>query len=152
MIWQSVTISTRQAQQRLFFLRTLWCSKMPKQLFVNFYCCTIKSTLTSCCTVWCSSYTAAADRKNLQRVIKSAQWIIKSAPPRLEKIHSTCLQRHARDPVHPGQASFSALPSGRQRTARTIRQNSPPLAPLRCCRNLKLPDMHPFCDWMDALS
>ena len=69
----------KKAQKRLFHLRTLKCSRLPKKLLINFYNCTIESVLTYGCTVWYSSCTAA-EIKDLQRVVKTAQWIVGSLP------------------------------------------------------------------------
>lgn len=111
----------KKAQKRLFFLRTLRRNRLPQKLLINFYRCTIESILTYACTVWYSSCTAA-ERKDLQRVVKTAQWIVGSPLPHLSDIHSSRLHKRAsniyRDPSHPGHHLFTTLPSGRLRTIR----------------------------------
>uniref|UniRef100_A0A3P8WVL5 Peptidase M12B domain-containing protein n=1 Tax=Cynoglossus semilaevis TaxID=244447 RepID=A0A3P8WVL5_CYNSE len=122
----SWTVNTKniikKAQQRLFFLRTLRKNKLPRPLLKNFYHCTIESVLTYGCTVWHASCTMQ-EKKQLQRVIKTAQWIIGSPLPCLEDIHSDRLLRRARkirdDPAHPGHTLFTTLPSGRLRVLKT---------------------------------
>ncbi|KAF7655800.1 hypothetical protein LDENG_00050640, partial [Lucifuga dentata] len=47
----NTTFLVKKAQQCLFFLRTLRRNKLPQKLLINFYCCTIESILTYCCTV-----------------------------------------------------------------------------------------------------
>ena len=84
---------------------------------------TIKSILTYCITVWFYHCTEA-DRRRLQRVVKTAQRIIGCPLPSLRDIHpSRCLSRAEaiiRDSTHPAHHLFDLLPSGRRyRSIRT---------------------------------
>ncbi|XDV25910.1 hypothetical protein PO909_029736 [Leuciscus waleckii] len=111
----------KKAQQRLFFLRTLRRTGLPQTLLINFYRCTIESVLAYSCTVWFSSCTVE-EKKDLQRVIKTAQRIIGAPLPSLDDIYSSRLQRRAAsiraDPTHSGYTLFDTLPSGRLRVMR----------------------------------
>jgi len=99
--------SLKKAQQRPFFFSEdlTW--------LLNFYHCTTEATFTYCWTVWYSSW-STPDRKNLQQLIKTVQWIIRSPRPKTEDIHSARLQRH---PTDPGHSLFFLLPSGRPKTS-----------------------------------
>ena len=113
----------KKAQQRLFFLRRLRKAKLPSQLLINFYRSTIESILCYCSTVWFSSCTAG-NRKDLARVVKTAQWIVGAQLPSLDSVYASRLRRKAssiaRDPTHPGHRLFVPLPSGRRfRTLKT---------------------------------
>ncbi|KAF7668955.1 hypothetical protein LDENG_00267500 [Lucifuga dentata] len=71
----NITALVKKSQQRLYFLRTLRRMDLSQKLLLSFYHCSIESILTYSMLVWFVSCTAA-DRKALQRVIKSAQQII----------------------------------------------------------------------------
>ncbi|KAI4881099.1 hypothetical protein NFI96_007134 [Prochilodus magdalenae] len=88
--------TVRKAQQRLHFLRRLWRVNLPQQLFCNFYRSTVKSILTSCITVWYGSATSA-ERKALQRVVKTAQHITATTLPPIQDIYD---KRHLRKAVN----------------------------------------------------
>uniref|UniRef100_A0A3Q3XE81 Ig-like domain-containing protein n=1 Tax=Mola mola TaxID=94237 RepID=A0A3Q3XE81_MOLML len=47
-----ISHQVRKAQQRLYFLRKLRQTHLPRPLLTNFYRPTIESLLTYCCTVW----------------------------------------------------------------------------------------------------
>ena len=122
----NATCLVKKAQKRLFFLRKLKRNGLPQNLLINFYRSTIESILTYGCTAWYSSCTDA-ERKDLQRVVKTAQWIIGSPLPHLSDIYSSRLHKRAlkisRDPSHPGHHLSESLPSGRLKVikARTNR-------------------------------
>ncbi len=85
------------------------------------------SILTSCATVLFGNC-SAADRKALQRVVKSAQRITGSSFTTIEDIYSkSCRDRAAsiiKDSLHPAHRLFPPLPSGRRLRsirARTVR-------------------------------
>ncbi|KAI4882647.1 hypothetical protein NFI96_005649, partial [Prochilodus magdalenae] len=106
----------RKAQQRLHFLRRLRRVNLPQQLLCNFYRSTVESILTSCITVWYGSATSA-ERKALQRVVKTAQHITASTLPPIQDIYDKrCLRKAAHissDPTHPSHPLFQPLPSGK---------------------------------------
>ena len=107
----------KKAHQRLFFLRRLKKAHLSPQILVNFYRCTIESILTNCIPVWYGSC-SAADRKALQRVVKTAQRITGSSLPTIEAVQGKrCLRRArsiVRDSSHPSHRLFALLPSGRR--------------------------------------
>ncbi|XP_062849614.1 uncharacterized protein LOC134311895 [Trichomycterus rosablanca] len=82
----------KKAQQRLFFLRKLKKAKLPQKLLVNFYRSTIESILTSNFTVWYSSCTAAK-RKDLHRVVKTAQRVIGTELSHLDVLYASRLRK-----------------------------------------------------------
>uniref|UniRef100_A0A3B3BMW9 Alkylated DNA repair protein AlkB homologue 8 N-terminal domain-containing protein n=1 Tax=Oryzias melastigma TaxID=30732 RepID=A0A3B3BMW9_ORYME len=113
----------KKAQQRLFFLRKLKRTGLSSQLLENFYRATIESILCMSATVWYGSCTAK-DRKDLARVVKTAQGIVGQPLPQLDSVYDSRVQRRAgriaADPTHLGHQLFVALPSGkRYRNIRT---------------------------------
>ena len=84
---------------------------------MTIYRSTIKSLLAYSITVWYAGYTVA-DRKRLQRVIRSAEKTIGSPLPSLDDIGSSrCISRTRkiiRDHLHPSHHPLSLLPSGRR--------------------------------------
>ena len=107
----------KKAHQRLFFLRRLKKAHLSPQILVNFYRCTIESILTNCISVWYGSC-SVADRKTLQRVVKTAQRITSSSLPTIEAVQGKrCLRRVysiVKDSAHPCHRLFALLPSGRR--------------------------------------
>ncbi|KAI3375577.1 hypothetical protein L3Q82_003700 [Scortum barcoo] len=83
--WTANTSSLiKKAHQRLFFLRTLKKNHLSTAIPMgNFYRCAIESILTNCITVWYGNC-SVADRKALQRVVKTAQRITKTPLPAIE--------------------------------------------------------------------
>uniref|UniRef100_A0A3P9IWZ8 Reverse transcriptase domain-containing protein n=1 Tax=Oryzias latipes TaxID=8090 RepID=A0A3P9IWZ8_ORYLA len=122
--WATNTSSlVKKAHQRLFFLRTLKKNQLSSSILVNFYRCAIESILTSCISVWYGNC-SVADRKALQRVVKTAQRITGTPLPALEDIQRKRCLRRARsilkDSSHPDHGLFNLLPSGRRfRSLRT---------------------------------
>lgn len=107
----------KKAQQRLFFLRKLKRAGLSSRLLVNFYRATIESILCLSVTVWYGSCTAQ-ERKQLARVVKTAQGIVGCPLPDLDSIYAGRVKKRARaiatDPSHPGQRLFVPLPSGKR--------------------------------------
>ena len=114
----------KKAHQRLFFLRRLKKDHLSPQILVNFYRYT-ESILTNCITVWYGSC-SVADRKSLQRVVKTAQRITDSSLPTIAAVQrKRCLRRArsiVRDSSHPSHKLFALLPSGRR--YRTLRSRT----------------------------
>ncbi|XP_062848890.1 signal peptide peptidase-like 2 [Trichomycterus rosablanca] len=114
--WTTNTSSlAKKAHQRLFFLRTLRKHHLSSAILVNFYHCAIGSILTSSITVWYGNCTVA-NRKALQRVVKTAQRITGTPLPSIEDVQRKRCLRRARnilkDSSHPvvgeyGIAHFS---------------------------------------------
>lgn len=115
----------KKAQRKLFFLRTLKRTGLPQKLLTNFYQTTTESVLCYGCTVWSSSC-SSEERKDLQRIIKTAEKIIGGSLPPLETIYFTRLRNRAKkirsDRTHPGHCFFDTLPSGRLRVMRARTQ------------------------------
>ena len=113
----NISAVVKKAQQQLHFLRVLRRNNLEEKLLVTFYRSTIESVLAYAITVWYAGSTAA-DRKRLQRVIRSAERITGCPLPSLDDISSSrCLsraERIIRDHSHPGHHLFSLLPSGRR--------------------------------------
>ncbi|TQW86691.1 alkylated DNA repair protein domain-containing protein, partial [Clostridioides difficile] len=64
----------KRARQSLSPLRRLKRFGMGPPILKTFYSCTIKRILTGCITVWYGNC-SASDRKALQRVVSTAQYI-----------------------------------------------------------------------------
>uniref|UniRef100_A0A3B1K8G0 Reverse transcriptase domain-containing protein n=1 Tax=Astyanax mexicanus TaxID=7994 RepID=A0A3B1K8G0_ASTMX len=113
----NTTQLVKKAQQRLYFLRRLRKFRMSPKILCNFYSCVIESLLTNCITVWYGN-TTATDRTRLQRVVKTAERIIRTPLPSLQSIyHQRVLRRAAsilKDSTHPQQGLFTLLPSGQR--------------------------------------
>uniref|UniRef100_A0A3Q3MEX0 Reverse transcriptase domain-containing protein n=1 Tax=Labrus bergylta TaxID=56723 RepID=A0A3Q3MEX0_9LABR len=122
--WSTNTSSlVKKAHQRLFFLRTLKRHHLSSAVLMNFYRCVIESILTSSVSVWYGNC-SVADRKALQRVVKTAQRITRCPLPAIEDVQrKRCLRRaHGilKDSSHPAHRLFTLLPSGRRfRSLRT---------------------------------
>ena len=116
----------KKAQQRLHFLRVLKRENLNTQLLVTFYRSSIESLLTYAITVWYSSCTEA-EKKRLQRVVRTAEKIIGCPLPSLLDIYnSRCLSRAqniVKDTSHPGHHLFDLLPSGRRYRSLRSRTN-----------------------------
>ena len=113
----NTTQLVKKSQQRLYFLRRLRKFGMSPDILRNFYSCIVESILTGCITVWYGS-TSALDRRRLQRVVKTAERIIRTPLPSLQSIYHCRVHRRAatilKDPTHPQHGLFTLLPSGRR--------------------------------------
>ncbi|KAK2882760.1 hypothetical protein Q8A73_021693 [Channa argus] len=116
--WSVNTSSiTKKAQQRLYFLRRLRKAHLPPPILTMFYRGTIESILSSCITAWFGNCTVA-DRKTLQRIVRTAEKIIGVSLPSIMHIYTTRCIRKANsivdDPTHPSHTLFTLLPSGKR--------------------------------------
>ena len=105
----------KKPQQRLYFLRKLRKFGLSSKLLSNFYRCTVESLLSNSITVWFGNCTVQ-ERKALQRVIKTAQYICGAAFPSLQDIYNTRDTKRAHNitkDTHP-HTLFTLLPSGRR--------------------------------------
>ena len=94
----NTTALVKKAQQRLYFLRLLQKVNLSQQLLESFYHCSIESILTYDILVWYSG-SSAADKKSLQRVIKTARNIINQQLPSPDDMFtSRCLQKISQHP------------------------------------------------------
>lgn len=107
----------KKARQRLFFLRRLRDFHLPLKVLKNFYSCTIESVLTANICTWFGNSTKQ-DRRDLQRVVRSAERIIQSELPDLLSIYTKRCKSKARkimmDLSHPNNGLFSLLRSGKR--------------------------------------
>ncbi|KAI4876984.1 hypothetical protein NFI96_002431 [Prochilodus magdalenae] len=114
---EHTTQVVKKAQQRLFFLRWLKRFGMDPRILRTFYTCTVESILTGSITTWYESCTAI-ERKALQRVVRTAQYITGVQLPNLLDLYTSCCLRKTRrilkDSTHPSHCLFSQLPSGRR--------------------------------------
>ncbi|KAK2877070.1 hypothetical protein Q8A73_023748 [Channa argus] len=92
--WSVNTSSiTKKAQQRLYFLRRLRKAHLPPPILTMFYRGTIESILSSCITAWFGNCTVA-DRKTLQRIVRTAEKIIGVSLPSIMHIYTTrCIRK-----------------------------------------------------------
>ena len=90
---------------------------MGPQILKRFYSCTIESILTSCITAWYGNC-LASDRKALQRLVRTAQYITGAKLPAIQDLYIRRYQRKAlkmaKDSSHPSHRLFSLLPHGKR--------------------------------------
>ncbi|KAK6310148.1 hypothetical protein J4Q44_G00200290 [Coregonus suidteri] len=90
---------------------------MGPQILKRFYSCTIESILTGCITAWYGNC-LASDRKALQRVVRTAQYITGAKLPAIQDLYTRRCQRKAlkivKDSSHPSHRLFSLLPHGKR--------------------------------------
>ena len=107
----------KRARQSLFPLRRLKRFGMDPQILKMFYSCTIESIMTGCITAWYGNC-SASNRKALQRVVRTAQYINGAKLPAIQDLCTRRCQRKALKIVidfsHPNHRLFSLLPNGKQ--------------------------------------
>jgi len=117
----NTTALVKKAQQRLHFLRRMRRASLSPSALTIFYRGAIESILTSSLSVWYGSC-HIADQKALQRVVRTAEKITRSALPPIQDLYPSRCQRRAiniiKDPTHPSHTLFTLLPSMRCRTTR----------------------------------
>jgi hypothetical protein len=90
---------------------------MDPQILKMFYSCTIESILTGCITTWHGNC-SASDRKALQRVVCTAQYITRAKLPDIQDLYTWQCQRKAqklvKDSSNLSNRLFSLLPHGKQ--------------------------------------
>ncbi|CDQ99295.1 unnamed protein product [Oncorhynchus mykiss] len=88
---------------------------MSPQILRKVYSCTIESILTGCFTAWYGNC-LASDRKTLQRVVRTTQYITGAKLPAIQDLYPRRCQRKAlkivKDSSHPSLRQFSLLPHG----------------------------------------
>ncbi|KAI5606905.1 gastrula zinc finger protein XlCGF28.1-like [Silurus asotus] len=108
---------TKKAQQCLYFLRRLRKAHLPPNILTTFYRGTIESILSSCITAWFGICTVS-DHKILQRIVRTAEKIIRVSLHSIMDIYTTCCIRKAISIVdeftHPSHTLFTLLPSGKR--------------------------------------
>ncbi|KAL6490166.1 hypothetical protein MHYP_G00005110 [Metynnis hypsauchen] len=112
-----VNTLAKKARQRLYFLRRLRDFRLPPKVLQNFYSCTIESILTGNSVAWFGNSTKR-DRQSLQRVVRSAERIMRTSLPDLQTIYTKRCWSKAKeivkDPSHPNYGLFALLPSGKR--------------------------------------
>ena len=90
---------------------------MGPQILKRFYSCTIERILTGCITAWYCNC-SASDRKALQRVMQTAQYITGAKLPAIQDLYTRQCQRMplkiVKDSSHPSHRLFSLLPHGKR--------------------------------------
>lgn len=131
--WSINTTSlVKKAQQRLHFLRRMRKANLPPSALITFYRGAIESILTNCLSVWYGSC-LVADQKAVQRVVRTAEKITRSALPSILDLYPSRCCKSAiniiNDPSHPVHMLFTLLPSGKRyrsmqcKTARLMLSN-----------------------------
>ncbi len=114
----------KKAQQRLYFLHQLRKFNLPQELLKQFYSAIIESVLCTSITVWFSSATKS-DLRRLQRVVRTAEWIIGTTLPTLQEMYLSRVSKRTGkitlDPSHPAHSLFELLPPGRRYRALSTR-------------------------------
>jgi gmma-aminobutyric acid receptor subunit gamma len=75
-------------------LRRLKIFGIGPQILKRFYSCTIEGILTGCITAWYGNC-SVSDRKALQRVVHSAQYITGAKLPAIQDLYTRRCQRKA---------------------------------------------------------
>uniref|UniRef100_A0AAZ3QEV2 Reverse transcriptase domain-containing protein n=1 Tax=Oncorhynchus tshawytscha TaxID=74940 RepID=A0AAZ3QEV2_ONCTS len=106
----------KRARQSLLTLRKRNRFVMSPEILKRFYSCNIESILIGCISAWYGNC-SASDRKALQRVVCTAQYITGVKLPTIQDLYTRRCQRKAlkivKDPSHPSHRLFSLLPHGK---------------------------------------
>ncbi|CDQ65473.1 unnamed protein product [Oncorhynchus mykiss] len=109
--------AVKRARQNLFPLMRLKIFGMGPQILKSFYSCTIESILIGCTTAWYGNC-SVSDRKALQRVVRTAQYITGAKLPAIQDLYTRRCQRRAlkvvKDSSHPSHRLFSLLLQGKR--------------------------------------
>ena len=113
----NTTALVKKAQQRLYFLHRMRRADLPPSALTTFYRGAIESILTSSLSVWYGSC-SAADQKALQRVVRTAEKITKTAQPSIQDLYPSHCHKRAtnitKDHTHLAHKLFTLLPSGKR--------------------------------------
>ena len=116
-ISKTTELIVEKARQHLFPLRRLKKFGTSPQIFHRFYSCAIESILTGCITAWYGNSTAL-NRMELQRVVRTAQYITGAKLPAVQDLNIRRCERKAqkivKDTSHPSHRLFTLLPSSKQ--------------------------------------
>ncbi|KAI1885498.1 hypothetical protein AGOR_G00204310 [Albula goreensis] len=120
----------KKAQRRMCFLCQLRTCNLSKELLCQFYRTVIESVLCTSITVWFCSATQK-DKARLQRIVRTAEWILGINLPSLQDLYSSQVRKQAvkitEGPSHPGHSQSELLPSGwryRSLSAKTSRHEN----------------------------
>ena len=107
----------KRARQNLFLLNRLKRFGISPQILKRFYSCTIESILTGCITAWYGNC-SASDRKALQRVVRTSQYITGAKVPAIQDLYTRRCQRKAlkivKNSSHSSHRLFSLLLYGKR--------------------------------------
>ena len=113
----------KTVRQNLFPIRRLKRFDMGPQILKWFYSCTIESNLTGCITAWYGNC-SASERKALQWVLRTAQYITGAKLPAIQDLYTRRCQRKTlkivKDSSHPSHRLFSLLLHGKSRSKRHL--------------------------------
>ncbi len=84
----------KKAQQRLYFLCQLRKFNLPQELLKQFYSAIIESVLCTSITVLFSSATKS-DLRRLRRIVRTAERVIGTTLPTLQKLYSSRVSKRA---------------------------------------------------------
>ena len=84
---ENTKLSTKKAQQRMYFLRQLKTFGVNRDILTQFYRAVIESVLTFSITVWYGS-TTQAEKNSLDRVVRPESKIVGRQLPSLESIYA----------------------------------------------------------------
>ncbi|XP_013865709.1 leucine-rich repeat-containing protein 16A-like [Austrofundulus limnaeus] len=98
-------VAVKKAQRRLYFIRLLRKAGLSSRPLTQAYRGLTESILTTSITV-CYGNTTQAERKALQRVIKTAEGVVGTKRPSMESLYVQRCQREGicRDPAHPAHS------------------------------------------------
>uniref|UniRef100_A0A674BCB8 Reverse transcriptase domain-containing protein n=1 Tax=Salmo trutta TaxID=8032 RepID=A0A674BCB8_SALTR len=118
LLWSKHTKNiVKRARQCLFPLWRLKRFAMGPQILKKFYSCTTKSILTGCITAWYGNC-SASDRKVLQRLMRTTQYITGAKLPAIQDLYTWRCQRKAqkivKDSSNPSHRLFSLQLHGKR--------------------------------------
>ena len=117
----------KRARQSLFPLRKQKRFGMGPEILKRFYNCNIES-MVGCITAW-YGICSASDRKALQRVVRTAQYITGAQLPAIQDLYTRRCQRKAlkiaKDYSHPSYRLVSLLLHGKRYRIAKSRCNDP---------------------------
>jgi hypothetical protein len=108
----------KRARQNLFPLRRMKRFDIGPQILKRFHSCTIESILNNIITTWYGNC-SVSDRKALQRVVRTAQYITGVEHPAIQDLYTRQCQRMncqkiVKDSSHPSHRLFSLLPHSKR--------------------------------------
>ena len=112
-----ITNKLEWSRQSLSPLRKLKRFGMGTEILKTFYSCNIESILTGCITAWYGNC-SVLDRKALQRVVRTAQYITGAKLPAIQDLYTRRSRRKAlkivKDPSHTSHRLFSLTSHGKR--------------------------------------
>ena len=129
-----------EAQQSRFNIRRLKKFGLSPKTLKNLYRCTIEIILSGCTTAWYGNCTAL-NRKDLQRVVRSAQCITGGKLPALQDTYSTrChkAKKIIKDNNHQSHCLFTPLPPRSRGQYRFIKAGTERLKNSFCLKAIRL--------------